>query len=97
MITSHRTGVQVTPNASLLPGSGVIQTLINGLAGFALMACALGLVIGAGMWALGANSQNYQQSYSGRRAVLVSLGAAVVIGGAKTLINFFFNQGSALH
>jgi hypothetical protein len=32
-------------------------------------------------------------SAQGRRAVLTSLVAAIVIGAAPTLINFFFNAG----
>ena len=57
----------------------------------------VGLVIGAAAWALGAHSQNYHQSFVGRRAVLVSGLAALLIGAAPTLINFFFGAGTSLH
>jgi hypothetical protein len=33
------------------------------------------------------------QSAQGRRAVLTSLAAAILIGAAPSLINFFFNTG----
>jgi len=53
-------------------------------------------VIGAGLWALGAHAQNYQQSFTGRRTVLASLAAALVIGAAPALINFFFATGTTV-
>jgi hypothetical protein len=37
------------------------------------------------------------QSSQGRRAVLTSLAAAILIGAAPTLINFFFNAGLKVH
>jgi hypothetical protein len=57
----------------------------------------VGLVIGAAAWALGVHSQNYQQSMVGRRAVLVSGLAALLIGAAPHLVNFFWDQGKNLH
>ena len=59
-------------------------------------ATAAGL-IGAAAWALGVHSQNYQQSMVGRRAVLVSALAALLIGAAPEIVNFFFGQGTHLH
>src|SRR5271169_6454156 len=81
--------VQLSANTGSLPGGGTLQDLTNGLGGWALvLALALaGLVIGAACWALGAHSQNYQQSFVGRRAVLVSGLAALLIGAAPPLIN----------
>jgi hypothetical protein len=37
------------------------------------------------------------QSSQGRRAVLTSLVAAVLIGAAPELINFFFKTGLSVH
>jgi hypothetical protein len=45
------------------------------------------------MWAFGHFSHNYQQSYNGRRGLIVSALAALLIGGANQIITFFFNQG----
>ncbi len=89
--------VSLNPTPSDLPGSGTLQTIANGLAGWGLILSLIALVIGAVMWALGAHSQNVHQSMAGRRAVLISLGAAIVIGGAPILINFFFHAGRGLH
>ncbi|MGC8464405.1 MAG: DUF6112 family protein [Acidimicrobiales bacterium] len=89
--------VSLSPNPGALPGGTVLQTLANGIAGWALILALVALVIGAATWAIGAHSQNYQQSYSGRRAVLVAGGAALVIGAAPAIVNFFFNLGNGVH
>src|SRR5580704_13104136 len=80
--------VSLSPDTSDLPGGSVLQSLTNGVGGWALVLALAGLVIGAAAWALGAHSQNYHQSFVGRRAVLVSGLAALLIGAAPTLINF---------
>lgn len=81
------------PTAAGLPGSHTLLRLVDGLGSWALILSLAGLVIGAALWALGAHSQNYQQSYVGRRAVLVAGAAALVIGAAPTIIAFFFGAG----
>lgn len=88
--------VQMAPNANGLPGGSVLQRLTNGLGGWALVLSLVGLVVGAAAWALGSHSQNYQQSMVGRRAVLVSALAALLIGAAPALVNFFFHAGQGV-
>ncbi len=90
-------GPGLSPNAAGLPGSATLQSLINGLAWWALLAALAGLVIGAATWALGSHSNNYQHASTGRRAVLVSGGAALLIGAAPTILNFLFSTGQSLH
>jgi len=89
--------VTLNPDPAQLPGGGTLQQLVNGIGGWALILSLVGLVIGAAAWALGAHSQNYHQSLAGRRAVLVAGLAALLIGAAPTLINFFFGAGAGLH
>lgn len=88
--------VTLNPDTSGLPGGNVLQSLTNGLGGWALVLALAGLLIGAAAWALGAHSQNYQQSFIGRRAVLVSGLAALLIGAAPALVNFFFHAGQGV-
>ena len=90
-------GVTLTPDPSGLPGGDVLQHLTNGLGGWALILALVGLLIGAAAWALGAHAQNYHQAFNGRRTVLVSALAALLIGAAPALINFFFHTGQAVH
>jgi MFS family permease len=88
--------VNMNPDGRGLPGGPVIQQLTNGIGQWALIASLIGLVIGAAMWALGHYSQNYQQAYNGRRGVLVSGAAALLIGGAQGIVNFFSNLGTKI-
>jgi len=89
--------VSLTPDPGNLPGGAVLQHLTDGLGGWALMAALVGLVLGAASWALGAHAQNFQQSVTGRRMVLVSGLAAPLVGAAPALVNFFFHAGQGVH
>jgi hypothetical protein len=91
-------GSQVTmnPDAGQLPGSNVLRQLTNGLGGWALIAAMVGVVIGAVMWAFGHYSHNFQQAYNGRRGVLLSGLAAILIGGAPKIINLLVQQGNSI-
>jgi hypothetical protein len=89
--------VQISPDTGDLPGGKVLQNLMNGLDGWALALSLVGLVIGAAAWALGSHGQNYQQSFVGRRAVLISGFAALLIGAGPGIVNFFFSTGQGVH
>ena len=86
-------GVTLDPSDTALPGSSVLHGLANGVGSWALIAAMLGIIVGAVIWAFGHYSQNYQQAYNGRKGVLVSGLAAVLIGAAPRIVNFFFGQG----
>ena len=88
--------VNLNPNPDELPGGNVLSSLTDGLAGFALVFCLIGLVVGAGMWALGSNSSNFNQTMVGKRAVVISAVAALLIGGAAAIINFAFDAGRTI-
>jgi Family of unknown function (DUF6112) len=89
--------VSLNPDTSALPGGDELQRLINGLGAWALIAALAGLVIGAAAWALGVHAQNFQQTMIGRRAVLVSGLAALLIGAAPAVVNFFYGAGLKVH
>jgi hypothetical protein len=89
--------VTMKPDPSQLPGGAQLQSLMNGLQFWALALALVGLVIGAAAWALGSHGQNYQQSFVGRRAVLISGLAALLIGAGPGIVNFFYNAGSGVH
>ena len=88
--------VHLNPNPDQLPGARVLQKLADGVGGWALIAAMVGVVIGAVMWAFGHYSQNYQQAYNGRRGVMVSALAALLIGGAPYIVSFLFGQGTGI-
>jgi len=85
--------VNLTPDPGGIPGAATIQSIANGIGWWALLLSLLGLVIGAATWALGSHSNNYQYATTGRRAVIVSGLAALIIGAAPALVNFFFSAG----
>ena len=89
--------VVLDPSASSLPGSGTLQQLANGMAGWGLILAVIAVVIGAVAWALGSHSQNLHHAVTGRRTVMVAGAAALLIGAAPILINFFFHAGTGLH
>ncbi|CAG4933836.1 MULTISPECIES: DUF6112 family protein [Acidithrix] len=89
--------VSITPSISSLPGSAALQSIANGIAAWALVLSLVGLLVGAAMWALGAHAGNYQQTYSGKKTLGTSAAAAVVVGAAPALINFFFHLGQGVH
>lgn len=88
--------VNLNPDPGKLPGGDVLQSLTNGLAGFALIFCLIGLVASAGLWALGSNSNNYQQTFAGKRGLAVCAIAALLIGAAAAIINFFYGAGQGV-
>ncbi len=87
------TNVKVNPKAGGLPGSGVLQNMIDGLAFWALLGCVAGMIVGAVVWALASHSNNHHYSANGRSGLLVSAIAALVIGAAAALVNFFAEAG----
>ena len=89
----HFVAVTLTPSTTALPGGAVLQQIANGIASWSLIACLIALVLGAGVWAVGSHFQNSSQSMAGRRAVVTAIGAAILIGAAPELINFFFSTG----
>jgi len=91
------TGVILDPNTGNLPGGDVLQSLTDGIGGWALVFCLVGLLVGAAGWALGAHAQNYHQAFNGRRTVLVSGLAALLVGAAPAVVNFFFHAGQGVH
>jgi hypothetical protein len=89
--------VGMTPDSGQLPGGAQLQKLMNGLQFWALALALVGLVVGAAAWALGSHGQNYQQSFVGRRAVLISGLAALLIGAGPGIVNFFYTAGTGVH
>lgn len=88
--------VNLNPDPGKLPGGEVLQNLTNGIAGFALIFCLIGLVLSAGLWALGSNSNNYQQTFVGKRGFAVCALGALLIGAAAAIINFFYGAGQSV-
>jgi hypothetical protein len=86
----------MNPDASQLPGGQVLQNITKGIGGWGIMLSLVALITSAVIWALGSNSQNYQYTVAGKRGVVVSGLAALLIGAAPAVINFFFGAGQGV-
>ncbi len=84
------------PNAGGLPGSGALQSLVGGLAFWALLASLAGLIVSAAVWALSSHAGNYQHAGMGKRGTLISAAAALLIGAAPAIIAFFEDLGTSV-
>jgi hypothetical protein len=96
-MTSFLAAVSATPDLTGLPGSNVLQQLIDGAQAWALAIALLGAFIGAGLWAIASHGHNHHYAARGRMAAVVSAAAALVIGAAPGLINFFEHLGTTAH
>src|SRR5438309_2831416 len=86
--------VSAHPDLHGLPGSNVLQQLVDGAEAWALAIALLGAFVGAALWAVASHSHNHQYAARGRMAALVSAAAALVIGAGPGLVNFFQHLGS---
>jgi Family of unknown function (DUF6112) len=87
-------GVTAHPNPTGLPGSNVLQQLVDGAEAWALAIALLGAFVGAALWALASHTHNHHYAARGRMAALISGASALVVGSAPGLVNFFEHLGS---
>lgn len=85
--------VKLNPKPGGLPGSEVLQKMVDGLGFWALLAALAALIVGAAVWAWASQSNNHHHAANGRRATGVAALAALIIGAAPALINFFAEAG----
>lgn len=84
------------PDPGGLPGSRALQSLVGGVAFWALLAALAGLVISAAVWALSSHAGNYHHAGMGKRGTLISALAALLIGAAPAIIAFFEDLGNTV-
>jgi Ca2+-binding RTX toxin-like protein len=87
--------VTAHPNPTGLPGSNVLQQLVNGAEAWALAIALLGAFVGAALWAIASRAHNPHYAARGRMAALTSGAAALVIGAGPGLVNFFERLGTS--
>ena len=86
--------VTATPDPSGLPGSNVLQQIVNGTEAWALAISLLGAFIGAALWAVASHTNSHHYAARGRMAALTSAASALVIGAGPGLVNFFEHLGT---
>jgi len=87
-------GISAHPDPAGLPGSNVLQQVVNGAEAWALAAALLGAFVGAALWAVASHTNSHHYAARGRMAALVSAAAALVIGAGPGLVNFFQHLGT---
>lgn len=86
----------VKPNSGGLPGLSEARRLVGALLTWGLVACVAGLVLSAIVWAVSSHAGNYHGTGKGKTGVVVSALAAVLVGGANAIIEFFSAIGSRI-
>src|SRR3984893_18242392 len=86
--------VTAHPNLKALPGSNVLQQLVDGAEAWALAIALLGAFVGAALWALASHTHNHHYAARGRMAALISGASALIVGSAPGLVNFFEHLGT---
>lgn len=89
--------VSAHPNPGGLPGSNVLQQLVNGAEAWALTIALLGAFVGAAIWAVASHAHNHHYAARGRMAALIAAGSALIVGAAPGLVNFFERLGTTAH
>ncbi|GAB3077605.1 hypothetical protein GCM10027053_47590 [Intrasporangium mesophilum] len=86
----------VSPNTDGLPGIAALERIVGGLLTIGLVAAVAGVALSAIAWAIGSHSSNPHVAGRGKTGVLVSVAAAMLIGAANALVNFFHAAGAAV-
>ena len=86
----------VTANTTGLPGLVQLRSIVGGMLTFGLVACVAALVASAVTWGFGSNSGNPHLAGRGKTGVVVSAGAALLIGAANAIVAFFSAAGGSL-
>lgn len=86
--------VSAHPTLTALPGSNVLQQLVDGAEAWALAIALLGAFVGAAIWAVASHTHNHHYAARGRMAALISGASALVVGAAPGLVNFFERLGT---
>ena len=64
--------VSAKPDLTALPGSNVLQQLVNGAEAWALVVALIGAFVGAALWAVASHAHNPHYAARGRMAAVVS-------------------------
>ncbi len=94
MSASSMAVVTAHPDLQGLPGSNVLQQLVNGVEAWSLVVALLGAFIGAALWAVASHTSNHHYAARGRMAALISGASALIVGAAPGLVNFFAHLGT---
>jgi hypothetical protein len=84
---------KVTPEPGKAPGAAGIQSAINVIAVYALLACLAGFLMGAAVWAIGGRIGNDFTATGGKIGMAVCVGVAFLVGAAAAILQFAYGLG----
>lgn len=86
----------VTPKEGGLPGLAVLKDVVSSINLFGIIAVVAALAVAGVMWAWGSHSGNHQAEANGKKGVMISAGAALLLGGANGIVSFFSAMGTRI-
>lgn len=87
--------VDVTPDASGMPGADLIQRLLNWSQMVALWGSLGALLVGAAMYGLAREGGSYTGASRGKTLALGGVVGAILAGVAPTAVNLLFKAASS--
>lgn len=84
----------IEPADGGLPGLDVLRSTVNSMNLFAIIAIVGALSISAAAWAWGHFSASHGAEANGKKGVLISAGAGLLLGAANGIIAFFTSLGA---
>ncbi|MEU5162317.1 DUF6112 family protein [Streptomyces sp. NPDC020875] len=87
----------IKPAAGGLPGLDVLKDVVSSINLFGIVAVVGALAVSLGVWAWGHHSGGHQAESTGKKGALVSAGAALGLGAANGVVEFFSNLGTQVN
>ncbi|MFI6948199.1 DUF6112 family protein [Streptomyces sp. NPDC050422] len=87
----------ITPSDGGLPGLSVLKQVMGSLNLFGIITAVGALAASAAVWAWGHHSGGHQAEANGKKGVMVSAGAALLLGAANGVVAFFSALGTQVH
>jgi len=84
---------KVTPEPGHAPGAAGIQSAINVIAVYALLACLAGFLLGGAVWAIGGRVGNDYTAVGGKIGMAVCVGVAFLVGASAAILQFAYGLG----
>jgi hypothetical protein len=84
---------KVTPDPAHAPGATGIQSAINVIAVYTLLACLAGFLLGGAVWAIGGRVGNDFTAVGGKIGMAVCVGVAFLVGAAAAILQFAYGLG----
>jgi hypothetical protein len=84
---------KVTPDPAHAPGAAGIQSAVNVIAVYTLLACLAGFLLGGAVWAIGGRVGNDHTAVGGKIGMAICVGVAFLTGAAAAILQFAYGLG----